>query len=369
MSLLARAFRQLARGVAWAGAAVLIGVFLIGYAAPYLPPRWFWWTNLVAVGLVPLGGAVALVAAGLLWTGVRAGRWLRVLVAVALGGLLVERFAPRVPTDRAAGGPAADTLRVMSFNVPQSRPAEAVGGVLDRASPAVAAVQESQIRTGTDAPPSVVRTSSSLRTTVPPKGAYAFPRVLPPGATIQQPVLGRLPLDSLTVHPLPPDGETSPRSRYTRTHFVWQGRPAVLLNVHLHTVGTMRPWMFSGGWTNLSQWVAFLRTYRAGALYRARQARRIRRVIERTERPLLVVGDFNSTRHQWAYRHIASGLQNAVTTAGTGWDATFPASFPLVRIDHVLAGPAWRVTAAHVPSLPDAAASDHRPVVAHLRWR
>jgi endonuclease/exonuclease/phosphatase (EEP) superfamily protein YafD len=36
-----------------------------------------------------------------------------------------------------------------------------------------------------------------------------------------------------------------------------------------------------------------------------------------------------------------------------------------VRIDHVLAGPAWRVTSARVPSL---RLADHRPLLARLRW-
>ena len=79
---------------------------------------------------------------------------------------------------------------------------------------------------------------------------------------------------------------------------------------------------------------------------------------------MLVAGDFNSTPHQWAYRHIAQGLR-----AGGG-GATFPAWRPLVQIDHVLAGPAWCIEATTVLR-PRAGRliSDHRPVVAQLRWR
>jgi endonuclease/exonuclease/phosphatase family metal-dependent hydrolase len=81
--------------------------------------------------------------------------------------------------------------------------------------------------------------------------------------------------------------------------------------------------------------------------------------------PVLVVGDFNSTPHQWAYRHLAQGLQRVGSR-----DATFPADRPVVRIDHILAGPAWEVVDARVPvPRQDTAISDHRPVTAQLRWR
>jgi len=173
----------------------------------------------------------------------------------------------------------------------------------------------------------------------------------------------------MSVHPLPPDGESSARSRYTRTRFTWKGHAAVLYNLHLHTIGSVRPWSMIPEWPSLDRWEAFLTSYREGALRRAQQARLIRRQIAREPHPVIVVGDFNSTPHQWAYRHIAQGLQSAATQRIAGWTATFPAQRPLVRIDHVLAGPAWQITDARVPPPTRPPISDHRAVVAQLRWR
>mgnify|MGYP006177651277 CR=1 FL=1 len=82
---------------------------------------------------------------------------------------------------------------------------------------------------------------------------------------------------------------------------------------------------------------------------------------------VLVVGDFNSTMHHWEYRQVARGLRNVFTMRGRAWGATYHAALPLVRIDHILASPEWEVVSARVPTAH--AFSDHRPVVARLRWR
>ncbi|MFP4228366.1 MAG: endonuclease/exonuclease/phosphatase family protein [Salinivenus sp.] len=361
--------RRYLRAVLNGGAALLVGCFVLGYAAPYLPPEPFWWTNLLAVGLGPLAvgtGAVALVLVGRAWY---RRQWLPGGAALVLMALLVARFGPSLGAWTAS--PADDGLRVMSFNVPgQYIPddaAPALASLLSREAPAVLALQESRVHTPASADRSI-SVSPSLRGVVQADTGYTLPLSLPWGTVIQQPVLGRIPLDSLRVHPLPPDGDSSARSRFTQTHFRWEDRPVVLFNLHLHTVGS-RPWAEADAWTDPTRWWAFLGTYRTGALYRAEQARRVRRAIERTEDPVLVTGDFNSTRHQWAYRHIAQGLQDAITQRGRGWTATFPARCPLVRIDHVLASPEWRVSSAGVRSLDGhEAVSDHRPVVAELHW-
>jgi len=362
------------RALGWGVAGLLIGAFLIGYAAPYLPPDHFWWTNLFAVVLPPLGLVVGLLGFGLLGWGVYRRRWGRVAIAGVLLGLIVVRFAPRLSVGDASAG-SAETLRLMTFNVPmvfarQDASARALGRFVRQEAPDVVAFQESWMATGDDPwsgrearfwPPRVFLEDSL---------GYALPRGHPAQTTICQPVLGRVVLDSMSVHPLPPDGETDKCSQYTRTRFRWQGQPAVLYNVHLHTIGTVRPWKEATEWGSLDRWRAFLQAYRDGALHRAQQARLIRRRINEEVHPVLVAGDFNSTPHQWAYRHVAQGLRQVSGYGSWGPEATFPARQPVVRIDHVLAGPAWSVVAARVPVLDGAVrVSDHRPVVAHLRWK
>jgi hypothetical protein len=266
----------------------------------------------------------------------------------------------------------------MTFNVPmtfsrQEASARALGRFVQREGPDVLAFQESWVAAGSASWPAPETRDWPPRAFLEDSLGYAFPRVLPsqpPQTTVCQPVFGRVSLDSMGVHPLPPDGKTDRCAQYTRTRFTWQNRTAVLYNVHLHTVGAVRPWDGGQGWGAPDRWQAFLRAYREGALHRARQARLIRRRIEQERHPVLVVGDFNSTPHQWAYRHIAHGLQSAGDRGGWGTAATFPARRPIVRIDHILAGPAWKVVDARVPAHEgDATISDHRPVTARLRWR
>lgn len=366
--------RRILRFLGWGTAAVLVSVFLIGYAAPYLSPIRFWWTDLFAVGL-PFA-SVGVAALGIVlcgWGGYRR-RWGRVVLGGILLVLLTIRFGPRL----AAWGPfisEPEGFRLMTFNVPpsasKSRPQGAhLVDLVRREHPDVLAFQESRVRTASGEEGSIAWVSSSINVLLDSLRSYGVPRHLPPDTIIQQPVMGRLSLDTLSVHPLPPNGETNARSRYTRTQFSWQGRPAVLYNIHLHSVGRARPWtLMPDEWTSWERWTTFLRTYREGALRRAQQARLLRRRIERESRPVLVVGDFNSTPHQWAYWHIARGLQSAVNRRLRGWGATFPARRPLVQIDHVLADPAWQITAARIPANGAAKVSDHRPVLVQLRWK
>lgn len=368
-------FQRILRGVGWTLAGLLGVVFLVGYVAPYVSPSQFWWVDLFAV-LVPVTGlGVGILGLALCtWGGYRR-KWGRVAVGGLLLGLLVIRFGPRL----AAWGPSAhegETFRLMTFNVPPSlggrRAPGAMEELLQRQAPDVLAFQESRLQTVGERTGRFHRVSASIQALLDSSTGYALPRALPPETTVQQPVMARgMVLDSMSVHLLPPAGETDARSRYTRTQFTWKGRSGVLYNVHLHSVGKERPWtLLPEEWTSLSRWSTFLRTYREGALRRAQQARLLRRQIARETEPVLLVGDFNSTPHQWAYRHLAQGLQSAVNRRVRGWGATFPARYPLVQIDHVLADPAWQITAARIPTFEATEElSDHRPVIAHLRWK
>ncbi|MFK4196876.1 endonuclease/exonuclease/phosphatase family protein [Streptomyces sp. NPDC033754] len=78
---------------------------------------------------------------------------------------------------------------------------------------------------------------------------------------------------------------------------------------------------------------------------------------------VIVMGDFNGTKEDTALSPLTSQLRSAHGEAGAGFGLTWPASFPLVRIDQILVrgvGPAssW--------SLP-ATGSDHLPIAASLR--
>nr|BFD87746.1 endonuclease/exonuclease/phosphatase family protein [Streptomyces sp. Xyl84] len=78
---------------------------------------------------------------------------------------------------------------------------------------------------------------------------------------------------------------------------------------------------------------------------------------------VVVVGDFNGTTDDRALAPVTSRLRSAQAEAGAGFGFSWPAAFPVARIDQILVrgvGPrsAW--------SLP-ATGSDHLPVAASLR--
>lgn len=87
----------------------------------------------------------------------------------------------------------------------------------------------------------------------------------------------------------------------------------------------------------------------------------------------IMAGDFNSTVDHWAGLGVDGGdlgvCHDAAIAAGTGAVGTWPTGAPALlgsAIDHVLAGPAWRVAGAEVIDGYDDAGSDHRPILAQL---
>jgi len=60
----------------------------------------------------------------------------------------------------------------------------------------------------------------------------------------------------------------------------------------------------------------------------------------------IALGDFNMLSSSAAIRMLMPGMQDAWLLAGTGWGPTFPRSFPLYHIDHVLVADWIKVTQA-----------------------
>ncbi|MFE7567941.1 endonuclease/exonuclease/phosphatase family protein [Streptomyces sp. NPDC057539] len=78
---------------------------------------------------------------------------------------------------------------------------------------------------------------------------------------------------------------------------------------------------------------------------------------------VVVMGDFNGTADDRALRPVTSQLRPAQEEAGDGFGFTWPASFPMARIDQILVR---GVTPASSWTLPPTG-SDHLPVAASLR--
>jgi endonuclease/exonuclease/phosphatase family metal-dependent hydrolase len=360
------------RVLGWAIGGMLGVGFLVGYLAAYVPPDVVWWMDPMAV-LLPVTGSLLLVVVTAYWL---AGRRTvgRGGLAATVALLIALRVVPDVGvfsgSEAASSSPhgEAEALRVMTFNAPYvgGDPRElgdAVAEAVRAEDPHLLALQEPHVLTSRQAS-SVRHVSPQLRRLLDAED-YDLPGELPSGDRVHQPVLSRQSTDALRPLRLERPSE---REFVSRVPFRWQGRRAVLYNVHLHTtVGGNKPWessrfrAFDPGF-----WGPVVETYRTGARRRAEQARELRRMIEQETDPVIVVGDFNSTQHHWVYRHISGSLIDAHRAAGSGFGWTFPAQRPLVRIDHVLVSEAWEVVQTHVGS--DHATSDHRPVVARLRW-
>ncbi|RNL79949.1 endonuclease/exonuclease/phosphatase family protein [Nocardioides marmorisolisilvae] len=84
-----------------------------------------------------------------------------------------------------------------------------------------------------------------------------------------------------------------------------------------------------------------------------------------TGRPVMLVGDFNSTLDHRPVRNLlADGFADAARAANSGWQPTWPSTgLGLIAIDHVLTRGGYRsisTSTFHVPG------SDHRALVARL---
>jgi endonuclease/exonuclease/phosphatase family metal-dependent hydrolase len=101
---------------------------------------------------------------------------------------------------------------------------------------------------------------------------------------------------------------------------------------------------------------------RAGALIRRVQASEVARHLQRCSFPHVLVGDLNAAPQ-------AGELQALRTLCGVGEHLrglrSWPARRPWIQYDHIWPGPGWET--ARVQIL-DAHVSDHRPVLAELRW-
>ena len=352
-----------------AGALVL--AFLLGYSTAYLPPEQFWWTGPLGVALPYVSVVVGVMALGLGGWGLTQARWAFVAATAVVLLLIALRFGPRLAALTKPAALAGD-LRVMTFNAPLRGPtptaaAEGVDRAVAAAAPDILALQEPVVARYSTRNPDLVTMSAHLGA-LAQREVYQPPELPPPPVRIEQPILGRLPLSNLEVFAFSFSEGVQAPTHVTRARFRWQEREATIINLHLHTVSAQKPWL-DGGFNllSLASWRRYAGQYREATLRRAKEARRIRGLIEEVSGPLLVVGDFNSTPHNWAYRHIANGLHDAIAVGGRGLSGTYPSAFPLVRIDHILASPEWTIVAAHVAT--EYAYSDHRPVIAQLRWR
>ncbi|MEU9973842.1 endonuclease/exonuclease/phosphatase family protein [Streptomyces sp. NPDC051014] len=135
-------------------------------------------------------------------------------------------------------------------------------------------------------------------------------------------------------------------NRALRTTVATAHGPLVVYVAHL---GSVRVLPRTGFWTSQ-------RDAGAQALAKAVAA-------ERTERVVLL-GDLNGTTDDRAFAGLTGILRSAQETAGDGFGFTWPAAFPVARIDQILVRGERPRSSWVLP----ATGSDHRPVAARISW-
>ncbi|MFB7496344.1 endonuclease/exonuclease/phosphatase family protein [Streptomyces sp. NPDC056161] len=85
--------------------------------------------------------------------------------------------------------------------------------------------------------------------------------------------------------------------------------------------------------------------------------------VEPNERVVLL-GDLNGTMDDRAFDGITSQMRSAQDTAGEGFGFSWPAAFPVARIDQILVHGVEPTSAWLLPET----GSDHLPVAAGIRW-
>ena len=363
--------------LALAEAPVAIAV-LVGLAAPWLPPRPYWWAQLVAIGLPYASWALA--AVGVLWLLGR--RWravafhvvLLVVVGVRAGGL--GRLAE-------AGPAAPDDLVLTTFNIPQSGPsrealADSVVAFVEGAAPDVLLMQDARVATRVRGPSVEGVQVEAVRTRLPYRLEMPARLANHPGWQNNATDVAFFVRDGAGVEVVEQEVliigvERDPDvSLALRSHLRWRGRELVVYNVHLRSFGSPKPWQDDAvSLFRPSTWVPYLRQYRSVYARRGDEADQIADAIAAETLPVVVAGDFNSTADNWSYHRLrtAGGVSRTdakQAAGGLDWGRTYHAERPFVRIDYVLADPALEVTSATTTSV---TFSDHRPVRVGLRWR
>ncbi|MEO0559738.1 MAG: endonuclease/exonuclease/phosphatase family protein [Bacteroidota bacterium] len=352
--------------------APVVAAVAIGLAAALLHPRWFWWAQLVAIGLPYAASVLALTTLGAMLL-----RWRGLLVvhAVLLALVLVRAD---VPSRLASPTPGPDTLHLTTFNLPQTGPSQeslrdSAAAFAQSVAPDLLLLQDTWVSHELVNHEEAVHVAAILA-----RAPYelAIPDTLQSLEERSRPEIG-VPvlvrrgrgIEVVEQEGIVPDGG-SDMSIALRSHLRWEGREFVLYNLHLRSFGPTKPWEDPEViWNRPSTWGRYLRQYRRVYAQRASEAEQIGARIAEETLPVIVAGDFNSTADNWSARHLRhAGVRREDAFhhgAGLGWGGTYHAARPLVRIDHVYVDPAFEVASAHVM---DVGFSDHRPVLTQLRW-
>jgi vancomycin resistance protein VanJ len=101
-----------------------------------------------------------------------------------------------------------------------------------------------------------------------------------------------------------------------------------------------------------------------GFIRRALQAQLVKKYINLSPYPVVVLGDFNDTPVSYSYRKIRKGLNDAFVKSGYGAGFTYRGNYPPNRIDYILFDDALISTKFDILKVKY---SDHYPILASFR--
>ncbi|MGW7565059.1 endonuclease/exonuclease/phosphatase family protein [Streptomyces tendae] len=330
-----RAFRRVLRPEVWkrgpvlTAAALLLGLVMLLHAQ--IPNRIGSLGSLVETFLPWLAIFIPVLAAGALWR-----RSVSAMIALVLpvtawlslfGGLLVDRSEP--------GG----DLTVATHNVGADNP-DPAGTAHDLVASGVDVLALEEI---TDEDRSAYEKELA--------GTYPYHTVQGTvGLWSKLPLSGTRPVDIATDYG--PLADTKPAdvqlagNRALRTTVTTDQGPLVVYVAHL---GSVRLNPRAGFWTDS----------------RDRNAQALGTVLaaDRSERVMLL-GDLNGTLDDRALAGISSQLDSVQDAAGDGFGFSWPAKFPVARIDQILVRGVEPTGSWTLP----ATGSDHLPVAAGVSW-
>ncbi|MFC5216627.1 endonuclease/exonuclease/phosphatase family protein [Streptomyces coerulescens] len=316
------------RGPLLAALALLLGLLMLVHAR--ITDRWG--LGSLVESLLPWFGAfVPVLLAGALWrrsASAVAALLLPVTVWLSLfGGLLTDKSHP------------GSDLTLVSHNVGAENPdPTATARDLAASGADVLALQE---------------ITSQARATYEKELAKTYPHHTVLGTVglwSRLPLSDTRPVDiQQDVGPLgdaKPDDVKLAYNRALRTTVATDQGPLAVYVAHL---GSVRVMPRNGFWTDS-------RDRNAKALAEALAAERNERVV--------LLGDLNGTVDDRAFTGITSQLDSVQDVAGDGFGFSWPAEFPVARIDQILVRGVEPTSSWLLP----ATGSDHRPVAAGISW-
>lgn len=99
---------------------------------------------------------------------------------------------------------------------------------------------------------------------------------------------------------------------------------------------------------------------------RVRQVDEIRAVIDSTQGPVIVAGDFNDTPSSYVYRRMKADMTDGFRANGSGFGSTFRSLGGMLRIDYIFYNDSFTGVRYFMP---DEDVSDHKAVIADIRFK